>query len=79
MKADKLYSLVYFCPVNGDMVNMKIALETHRCNSCEQVLPIPETHLTELQGKWYRPTIWEWLNGERAIFKSVALIKEEVK
>ena len=75
MKPDNNYISLWFCPVNGDSVNIKKANKEILCPACGSYSESPTSHLIELQGKWFRPNWWEWLQGERAVFKSKALIE----
>ena len=77
MKLDKKYSSVWLCPVNGDSVNLKRLDPDGHCPACGNNEPYTlyrGFHLTEIRGKWLRPSVWEWMNGERAVFKSRAAL-----
>jgi len=75
MKEDKQDSFIYRCPVNGNQINIKTVQKSRQCPSCGHQLLFKWDHACSTRGKWFRPSLWERLQGERAIFKSNALMK----
>jgi hypothetical protein len=69
MELDTNYSSVKICPTTGEWLNQD---EWHSsegvCPRCGDKANSTFTHHTKLVGLWNRPSVWEWIKGERQEF-----------
>lgn len=69
MKADPYMSYIHGCPATGKAVSTHdFAYSRGVCHVCGDVQEGTFTHAEIIPGRWVRPSLWEWIWGERKVF-----------
>lgn len=69
MKLDSSYSFIYRCPKTGERVSSsQRAYSNGVCHLCGHDEKSTFTHAEKVVGKWDRPNLLEWLQGDRKTF-----------